>query len=242
MATMLDSVNPYAIPAETAIVAGYVDGLYAWSPAGWARFSGQKVSVTVKGAAGARVCDVESGDLSPSQGLAWAQEELGAGRRPTIYVSRSEWPQVAGHAGVDYWVADWTGKAHLVPGSVATQWSPGGLYDTSETDGVWPGLPPATPPVVPVPGAPVHYPGDAMQATPINVLIAGGKGWYPLPVSAAKVVNVEFLAPNPDVSGGYVTTPELTNLATEAGPHSPLGAASFAGPNGTWGAVIWSVD
>lgn len=239
---MLDSVNPYSIPANAPIVAGYVDGLYTWSPAGWARFSGQRVSITVKGAAGARVADVEGGDLTPSEGRLWAAQEVAAGRRPTLYVSRSEWPEVAGIAGCDYWIADWTGKQHLVPGSVATQWSPGGPYDTSETDGVWPATVAPTPPPTPPPPGPVHYPGDDMQATPINVLIAGGRGWYPLPVSAAKVVNVEFLAPNPDVSGGYVTTPELVQLATEPGPHSPNGAAVFAGPNGTWGAVVWSVD
>lgn len=38
--TMYDSTNPGAIPASAALVAGYVDGLYRWSDAAWARFAG----------------------------------------------------------------------------------------------------------------------------------------------------------------------------------------------------------
>ena len=242
MTTMLDSVNPFAIPADAPIVAGYVDGLYQWSAAGWARFAGEQVTITVKGTPKARVADVERGNLSPAAGAAWAAAEIAGGRVPTLYMDRATYDSEPRVYGANYWVADWTGTPHLVPGSVATQYARGGPYDTSVTNGVWPGVvaPPA-PPDTP-PGAPVNYPGDGMQATPINVLIADGRGWYPLPVSAAKVVNVEFLAPNPDVSGGYVTTPQLVQLATEPGPHSPNGAAVFAGPNGTWGAVLWSVD
>ena len=98
------------------------------------------------------------------------------------------------------------------------------------------------PVVTPPPPPPVVYPGDNMKATPISVYIAGGKGWYPSPVPAASVVNVEFLTTNPDDTGTYATLPTYTGLATEAGSHSPDGGLTFSGPDGTWGAVVWSAE
>jgi hypothetical protein len=38
----------------------------------------------------------------------------------------------------------------------------------------------------------------------------------------------------------YSTLGSLVFLATQTGPHSPNGALAFEGPDGTWGAVIWS--
>ena len=64
------------------------------------------------------------------------------------------WPAVkaavaaAGITPPDYWIADYTGQNHLVPGSVATQWADMGPYDISETNGTWP--------AVPVPPAPTN--------------------------------------------------------------------------------------
>lgn len=174
MGTMYDAVDVAAIPADAQIVAGYVDGNWpTYAELVKAFPSAQAVSITVKGAAGARVGDCETGDLTPQTAAGWAKSELAAGRRPTIYYARSNAAAVSAAlqnqgvaiADVDFWVADWTGSEHLVAGSVATQWadppSSGGNYDISETDGTWPALEPPAPEPVPSPHpAPVPAPTD----------------------------------------------------------------------------------
>lgn len=164
---MYDSTTPAAIPTSAAIVAGYVDGLYRWSAADWARLAASShVTITVFGNQAARVADCETGDLTPAQVARWAQVQLDQGRRPTIYANRSTWPEVCSAlaaigefpASVDWWAADPTGVPHLVPGSVATQYAwnelgqTGGVnVDLSVTDGTWPN---SLVPVPPVPAKP----------------------------------------------------------------------------------------
>lgn len=132
MTTLFDSTDPTQIPNGAPAVAGYVDGRYAWSQAAWAAFpAAEKVTITVLGTHGARVADVELGDLTAGQGAAWAVGELWSLRRPTLYASRDTWPAIVTALGglgvstseVDWWAADPTGVPHLVPGSVATQWA-----------------------------------------------------------------------------------------------------------------------
>ncbi len=53
------------------MVAGYINGIYAWSIAGWARFAGKpqwRISITA-GANDGDVLDVETGDATPQQAL-----------------------------------------------------------------------------------------------------------------------------------------------------------------------------
>ena len=157
---MLDSVNAYNIPLGTAIVAGYVDGIYAWSSAEWARFAGSlQVPITVRGLAHVRACDCETGDLTPAQAAAWAHTETLAGFRPTIYCNTSTLPAVIAALAVyglqfmrdvDWWQAQYDGQPTLLPYSgvtpVAKQYLdyPGnspGPYDVSITNGVWPAVP-----------------------------------------------------------------------------------------------------
>ena len=183
MTTMYDAVDVAAIPADAEIVAGYVDGNWPTFDALVKAFpNARHVSITVgaTGGAGAMVADCETGDFSPDGAAHWAKGEIDAGRRPCVYYSRSNAAAVSAalsRAGVptnavDYWVADWTGAAHVVPGSVATQWaSPatgsGGNFDISETVGTWP--PPVhvpSPPVPePVPPIPAPTPGPAPSPT-----------------------------------------------------------------------------
>lgn len=159
---MYDAVDVAAIPGDATLIGCYIDGAFVTCPAVAARFPGaQRVTITTQGtgAPDARVADCETGDLTPQTAATWAAREIFSGRRPTIYTSRSEWGEVQialGAAGVqasavDFWIADWTGQPHLVPGSVATQYaSPdtgsGGNFDVSMTDGVWPGVPTPPPP------------------------------------------------------------------------------------------------
>lgn len=154
---MYDSVTAADIPADAAIVAGYVDGLYAWSgrpevPSGdWARFpNAKRITISVNGGGVADFWDCETGDLNPGQAAVMVQTYPGTG----VYCSLSLAPQVisAMHwAGMDgqytLWIADWTGEPHIpsvsatingtliTPTVVACQYanpdSSGGHYDLS---------------------------------------------------------------------------------------------------------------
>jgi hypothetical protein len=143
MAVMYDAVNVAAIPADAAIVAGYVDGNYQTVPALQARFpQATIVEITVTGRPGVRVCDCETGDLTPAQAAAWATAEISAGRRPTIYCNLSTWPAartlLADRAGqVDWWVAEYDGDPAIPAGAVAKQYQSTD-YDISSTVDGWP--------------------------------------------------------------------------------------------------------
>lgn len=191
MTTMYDSTTPGAIPATASLVAGYVDGEFAWRPVDWARFPlAQHVGITVVGAPGVAVADVETGDLNPESGAAWAKRELAAGRFPTIYSNRATWPAVAAALGplaaeVPWWAADPTGSQHLVAGSAVTQYAwPGrgspGKFDLSMTDGTWPGrLQPVTKPaVVAVMNQPGSDTGYWLVAADGGVFTFGGATFY----------------------------------------------------------------
>lgn len=182
MGTLYDAVDVAAIPKDAQIVAGYVDG-------NWPTFDelvaalpdAQHVSITVTGKPGAMVADCETGDLSPRTAAGWAKSEIAAGRRPCIYYSRSAAGEVSAAlqndgialGEVDYWVADWTGAAHVVPGSVATQWADppksGGNYDISETVDTWPIVTVPVPPSAPAPTPPAPTPAPSGGFMPPTV-------------------------------------------------------------------------
>ncbi len=151
MATMYDSVTAANIPPTAEIVAGYIDGLYAWSDADWARFPlALKVTIAVFAVDDADVLDVEHGDATPAEAPAWVLRQRARGADPTVYVSFDNLLAVADAfdaAGVEYprwWIADYQTPPvpRLIPGSAATQYEDAGPYDLSITDGVWPASPP----------------------------------------------------------------------------------------------------
>jgi hypothetical protein len=86
---LYDSTNPNDIPAGVW-AAGYVDGIYAWDAAGWARFPGAK-RIAVFGQTNDGDClDVERGDATPSEAPQWVQWRRAAGVPvPWVYVNRS---------------------------------------------------------------------------------------------------------------------------------------------------------
>ncbi|HTT91137.1 MAG TPA: hypothetical protein VMF65_16405 [Acidimicrobiales bacterium] len=149
-----DSVNVQAIPADARVVAGYVDGRYATVPALVQRFPGAVIiRITVTGMAGVEVCDCETGDLTPAQAAAWADAEVQAGRRPTIYCSASSRPAVVTALmpygmefvrDVDNWVADYDGVAQVPAGSVAKQYQTNS-YDSNVALSTWSVLPQPVP-------------------------------------------------------------------------------------------------
>ena len=155
MRTMYDGINTDAaaiardFPAAQ-MVAGYLDGQFAWSAAEWALFPrAQHVTIVVSANANAGdVLDVESGDATPQQTGAWVAMRRQAGLwRPSIYCSLNVVPDVrAGtgqwRLGIDYdlWVADWDGTTVVpYPLAAAKQDRNAGSYDVSAVlDDGWP--------------------------------------------------------------------------------------------------------
>lgn len=149
-ATMYDSVTAADIPADAALVAGYVDGAFAWSglpevPSGdWARFpNAKRIMISVNGGSLADFWDCEDGAFTPDQAAQQVRANMGTG----VYCSLSRTAAVVERmAAYDIpeadrllWVADWTGEPHMpaVPGAlvVACQYAnpatSGGHYDLS---------------------------------------------------------------------------------------------------------------
>lgn len=147
---MYDAVEWQKIPANAQMVAGYVDGAFAWPHRAWARFPNARhvrISVIPPGdPALAGVLDVESGAASVSDAAPFIRARHKAGHRAVIYVQRSLVADVR-HAckGLAFglWVADWTGEPHRLDDMrnvVAIQWD-GGVnkpYDISQVfDATW---------------------------------------------------------------------------------------------------------
>ena len=143
MATMYDSVTPSAIPTSAAVVAGYVDGAYAWSNADWARFPQAvkaRIAVFPRTNDG-HVLDVEQGDATPAQAPGWVTMRRAAGIDPIVYCNTSTWPSVisafrtAGVKEPPYWIAQYDGNPAIPSGAVAKQYNDppgsGGNYDIS---------------------------------------------------------------------------------------------------------------
>src|SRR5271168_2035173 len=139
---MYDSTTAADIPANARIVAGYINGLYKWSPEDWTRFPAATQQVTISVTAdetGALVLDIETGDATPAQAPGWVNKMRQLGFDPVVYCSLSNVNTVsaafvaANTRQPKYWVADWTGTPHLVENSVATQYADpstsGGHYD-----------------------------------------------------------------------------------------------------------------
>lgn len=179
--TMYDAVTPSAIPTDATLVAGYVDGAYAWSNADWARFP-QSVKVRIAvfpHTNDGHVLDVEQGDATPAQAPGWVAMRRAAGVDPTIYCSESAWSSViaafdaAGIAHPHWWVAAYPGGGAVIPaGAVAHQYADppgsGGNFDISVVADYWPGIDPAKGSLVnqlvlaQIPGTPDIWVGDGI--------------------------------------------------------------------------------
>lgn len=155
---MRDSTTPTDIPvAGTDLVAGYLNGSYAWSSAGWARFpDAGHVTIDVNGTRpDADVLDVEPGDATVAGGVVWLPKALAIPRDypPMIYCNRSNrtaFVTAAKAAGFSvnthfkFWVATLDGTRTLsdMNGVAAIQWAgarqTGHHYDQSDVfDDTW---------------------------------------------------------------------------------------------------------
>jgi hypothetical protein len=152
MRTMYDSVTPGAIPTSAVLVAGYVDGPYAWSKGDWARFpKAVKVRIATRAATNdGHVLDVEPGDATAAQAVNWVVMRRKAAVDPSIYCSQSAWAGVraafaaARVAAPHYWIAHYDGDKTIPAGAVAKQYADppntGGHYDLSAVADHWPGV------------------------------------------------------------------------------------------------------
>lgn len=165
--TMFDSVTVGAIPPTAQLIGCYVDGRYVNVGQARQRFPHATiVTITVLGAAGAHVCDCETGDLTPPHAAQWAAREHQAGRHPTIYCNASTWPAVRAEvaktelkpADVSYWIAQYDNQPHIPAGAVAKQYIDRGPHgenvDISVVADYWPGVDPAPKPPAPPTPAP----------------------------------------------------------------------------------------
>ncbi|MCS7480334.1 hypothetical protein ACFFQW_41850 [Umezawaea endophytica] len=164
MRRMYDSVSAGAIPTDAEMVAGYVDGRFAWSSADWARFPNSvRVRISAIGATHvAEVFDVEVGCIWPPRNVVpLVVAARNAGIDPTVYVNQhNDWGPTRAEfdrAGVPHphwWVAHYDGVvavpdgavakqyAHpgAVPGKPAGPWETGQHYDLSAVLDYWPGV------------------------------------------------------------------------------------------------------
>ena len=228
---MLDSVSPDKIPPGTPIVAGYVDGRYAWTAADWARFP---TSVHVRIAVQATtndgdVLDVEKGDATPTDAPGWVERRRAAkiNRPPTVYTSLSNWQTckdafaAAKVAEPNWWIASWDGVANLasVPGAVAKQYQ-GSMttVDRSVTNGVWP--------ATPSPPAPAPTPEVALRRDQLTVTIGpDSQAAVACPVPYTKIVSVVCLYPGA--------------VVTQVGPDAIRLSGAAAGKDVE--VVVWSI-
>jgi len=177
---MYDSVNINSLPAGN-IYAGYVGGLYPTYEQLVQKFPGKRiVSIAINASESAQVLDIETGDATNQQAVAWVQAMRKAGRkRPTIYTFEANFAAVkaeftAAHVELpDFWIASWTATPQVIPGTVAVQWFTNADYDESQiTDQYWPDTAPAPAPK-PTPN-PTPKPTPKPQSEP--VLKLGSKG------------------------------------------------------------------
>ncbi|EST24400.1 hypothetical protein [Streptomyces roseochromogenus] len=204
---MYDSVSPGNIPAGATMVAGYADGLYANIPDMKARFPhATVVSIAVRWTTRAQVMDVENGDATPAQAVAWCTQTMAAtsNHELTVYCDTSTWPAVraafksAGVTEPNYWVAQYDNDPTVPAGAIAKQYQGDtNGYDRSVVADYWPG-------VDPKPASTETYPG----ANTSHWYNAGSNAGVQMQVNTIVWHSTETLA-LPDYSGGSIA-PTLT--------------------------------
>ena len=219
MRTLYDAVTPGNIPVSAQMVAGYVDGRYAWHANDWARFpNAVKVRIAVFSSTNdGHVLDIEPGCSTPASAPGWVQMRRRAGVDPSVYCNTSTWPTVraafaAAHVPEPhYWIASYPGIGpNLYAGSVAHQYADPGPVDISVVADYWPGVDGAqtggpggiASGTVHIPGAPT-FPDATPTTAPApqqedSMIVLGGAG---LPAyligsngAVAALPNGEYLA------------------------------------------------
>ncbi len=150
---MYDSTNIADDPAGADMVAYYIDGAYAVSPASVrAKFpKAVLVAISAIGTDAGIVGDVEPGCLTPAMAIEWVKLRREANADPSIYVNETYgWtPLQAAFKAANvpephWWVADYDGIAVIPAGAVAKQYEnptlTHGHFDLSVAADYWPGV------------------------------------------------------------------------------------------------------
>lgn len=252
---MYDAVTGANIPAGAAMVAGYADGLYAWSAADWARFPhAVKIRIAVfSSTADGHVLDCEPGNATPAQSVDWVLGRRAAGIDPTVYCGRNTWWtairaafQARGVPEPHYWVADYSGDPNepVIPeGAIGLQYQDAGPYDLSAMADYWPGIDPA-PAVQPItPTEPdmilVNTSGNPAVLAISGSLVWGvqdgtsaaayqAKGVPLVTVTAAEFAAVQTAAANEHGSATVQVTLDSSDLASALTQPSVLAAEGAA--------------
>jgi hypothetical protein len=164
---MYDSVDVAQIPANAAMLAGYVDGHWPTAQLLPKRFPRARVvTITVLGTNKAHVVDIEKGDCTPQSGVACIKR----GTAHSPYCNLSQLGDVLRQIDAQglprstpIWTAHWTKQPHIcsapcfagfdlpwTPHVVATQYDDRALgrnLDASLTVNYWPGVDPTPVPV-----------------------------------------------------------------------------------------------
>jgi hypothetical protein len=188
---MYDSTDAANIPPTATLLAGYINGAWPSYYSMVARFPSTTTILSITTYAHnpdnsyvvADILDVESGDASPAEAPGWTTA-MRALRRPIIapYCSRlGTWPDTLAAFKAqsvplpDFWIADQTNTPHLLPGSVATQYTDdANLYDISLTNGQWPFS--SVIPTPPLPPIETHKVGNLMLSTVAVLADPNGNG------------------------------------------------------------------
>lgn len=124
---MYDDVDLSLIPKDAQAVAGYVGGnwptfakLKMWFPG-----ARQRISVAVNASEDADILDIENGDATNDQAVAWFRRQHTPANRPGFYTSVSNvaaLTNILGRAGIQrsayrLWTAHYTDKPHLCSSS-----------------------------------------------------------------------------------------------------------------------------
>lgn len=216
---MYDATNPSLIP-DGPLLAGYINGKWpSYYQIAIDHPHSTVLTITVKAHNSdgsyviADILDIESGDATPSEAPGWTQA-MRALHRPVIanYCSRlATWPGTKaaylsdGVPTPDFWIADYTGQPHLVPFSVATQWTDHlNEYDISQTNGTWPMSPTPIPPI-PLPPIVTVPVGDKVRSTVAVLTDANGNGWLPtnIPWGTFQAATLGGSDPDPAADGVY---------------------------------------
>ncbi len=127
--TLYDTQYPSIVPKSADLVASYVDGPQASNfDQAQQIFGSRALSITWTGEP-ADIADVEGG-FAMSKLPEWIKQQQDAGiPKPVIYAIYSgvgtNYQQVkkaVGSAKVSWWLSDWTGKPHTLPGADAVQY------------------------------------------------------------------------------------------------------------------------
>lgn len=246
---MYDGINSLAagIAAQfpdAAMVAGYVNGDYAWTQADWDLFPhAVKVQITITASANTGdVLDVESGNATPDQTAGWIKQRKASGYyRPTIYCNLSTVPAVRVGTGAyilgedyDIWVADWTGSAHEVtapgPGAAvacsATQYENTANYDVSAVyDDGWPHrtAPVTTPKPTKPPAQPKGIKATEVTATSVTLT------WDADPTATSYRIRVTYQDKVVKVEDVSATTATISGLGADHTYTFHIAASNSAG-------------